>query len=116
MKERQLQRIQLKQRESLVEKYLERRCAVLGWECIKLTSPNRRGVSDRLILAYKGVAVFVELKNEKGKLTKLQKKWHEDLQYRGFMSVACYNKKDVDGVVDTIDKAINGLPAETLSE
>jgi hypothetical protein len=65
----------LKPRES--EKTLERRLTKivekdLGGLCIKLTSVNRRGLPDRLVILPKGTISFWEIKSSDGRLSKLQ--------------------------------------------
>ena len=50
-----------------LEAYLVSECEARGWDAIKFTSPGRRGVPDRIIVAHYGVVVFCELKHPNGK-------------------------------------------------
>jgi hypothetical protein len=54
----------------------------LGGLCIKLTSPGRRGVPDRLCLLPNGLYFFVEVKREDGRLSKLQ-----EITFKKFLSL-----------------------------
>ena len=54
-----------------------------GGVCIKLESPSRNGVSDRLVvLPYWGMIV-VELKADHGRMSAEQKKWLVDVHVAG---------------------------------
>lgn len=54
-----------------------------GWLVYKFSSPNNRGVPDRIFITPKGSTVFVEFKR-KGKMpTKLQEHVHETLKNQG---------------------------------
>jgi hypothetical protein len=69
------------------EKDIERRmCEMVksrGGLTYKFTSPSNSGVPDRLIVTPAGVVWFVELKTDKGRLSKLQG-WHiAELEKRG---------------------------------
>lgn len=59
-------------RESILEQKFVTACKRMNWECWKLTSPGRRGVPDRLVIAQDKVA-FVELKAKGGKFQPLQR-------------------------------------------
>lgn len=58
--------------EKEVEKYLVREIKKLGGVSFKFISPGNAGVPDRIVMLPNGRVVFVELKTDKGKLTKLQ--------------------------------------------
>nr|DAO02126.1 MAG TPA: Nuclease [Caudoviricetes sp.] len=58
--------------EKEVEKYLVREIKKLGGVSFKFISPGNAGVPDRIVIIPTGKVVFVELKTDKGKLTKLQ--------------------------------------------
>lgn len=115
MKKRQLHRIQVKARELAVEQYLARRCAIVGWECLKLSCANRRGVSDRLIVAYKGVIVFCECKRATGEESALQVSWRKNLRNRGCTTATVYTRQDVDDLMDIIQRGLDGVQTEGLS-
>jgi hypothetical protein len=60
-----------------IEKALVKRVESLGGLCEKFTSPNRRGVPDRIVTLPGGKIIFVELKAPGARPTKLQKRDHE---------------------------------------
>ena len=59
--------------EKTVEKHLVEGVKKLGGLCYKFTSPGTQGVPDRLIITALGHVIFVELKTDKGILSKIQK-------------------------------------------
>lgn len=60
-----------------IEKALVKRVESLGGLCEKFTSPNRRGVPDRIVTLPGGKIIFVEVKSCGKKPTKLQRRDHE---------------------------------------
>lgn len=60
------------EREKDIEAWIRRRVEDLGGEFWKFTSPGRDGVPDRIALFPDGRIVFVELKTERGRLSKIQ--------------------------------------------
>ena len=58
--------------EKEVEKYLVREVKKIGGVSFKFISPSNAGVPDRIVILPMGKVVFVELKTDKGKLSKLQ--------------------------------------------
>lgn len=58
--------------EKEVEKFLVREVKKIGGISFKLISPGNAGVPDRIVILPSGKVVFVELKTDKGRLTKLQ--------------------------------------------
>ena len=70
------------------EKKLERYCCQLaeskGWVAMKLVSPNRAGVPDRIFLGPKnGEVLFVEFKGPNGVVSKIQSRCIDDWRVRG---------------------------------
>lgn len=59
--------------ESRVEEYLKTRVQRGGGLFYKFTSPGNIGVPDRIIVTAEGRTVFVELKQEHGRLSPIQK-------------------------------------------
>ena len=55
----------------------------LGGMCLKFVSPGTLGVPDRIIITAKGRVIFVELKAETGRLTKIQRYVIGEMQKRG---------------------------------
>ena len=62
----------IKMLEKEVEKFLLREVKKIGGISFKFISPGNAGVPDRIVILPSGRVVFVELKTDKGKLTKLQ--------------------------------------------
>lgn len=60
-------------RERDIEKVLVDEVRKAGGRAYKFTSPGNDGVPDRIVLLPDGLAVFVELKTEVGRLTRLQR-------------------------------------------
>jgi hypothetical protein len=66
-------------RERNIESHLRKEVKALGGLCWKVTSPNLRGVPDRIVLMADGWACWVELKAP-GKLPNVQQqRRHNDL-------------------------------------
>ena len=55
----------------------------LGGMCLKFVSPGTPGVPDRLIIMPPGRIVFVEMKTETGRLSKIQRYVVGEMQKRG---------------------------------
>ena len=79
-----------------IEAYLCRRVKALGGMPYKFTSPQRRGVPDRLCLFSGARIIFVEVKRGKEELTKLQEYEIAALRSRGFAVAVVRSKEDVD--------------------
>lgn len=62
----------IKMLEKEVEKFLVREVKKIGGISFKFISPGNAGVPDRIVILPTGKVVFVELKTDNGKLTKLQ--------------------------------------------
>lgn len=72
-------------RESALERKVVAHCRAAGVLCYKFSSPARRGVPDRILL-YRGRVMFLELKAEGKKPTKLQEREISVLHAAGFFS------------------------------
>lgn len=59
--------------EKTIERHLVEGVKKLGGLCYKFTSPGTQGVPDRLIITALGRVIFVELKTDRGVLSKIQK-------------------------------------------
>lgn len=55
-----------------IEKFLVREVKKLGGLCYKWVSPGNAGAPDRIVLIPNRPVMFVELKTDKGKLSRLQ--------------------------------------------
>ncbi|MBG9786995.1 nuclease [Brevibacillus laterosporus] len=71
-------------RESVLERKLKMAVESVGGECLKFTSPGRRGVPDRICLFKNSRMAFVEMKAPGGKLHPLQEKCKRDFEKLGF--------------------------------
>lgn len=70
-------------KESQIERRLVEGVKRLGGMCLKFISPGTLGVPDRIIITAKGRVIFVELKTETGRLTKIQRYVIGEMQKRG---------------------------------
>ena len=70
-------------KESQIERRLVEGVKRLGGMCLKFVSPGTLGVPDRIIITAKGRGIFVELKTETGRLTKIQRYVIGEMQKRG---------------------------------
>lgn len=69
--------------ESTIERHLVEGVKKRGGLCLKFVSPSSAGVPDRLIITAAGKVIFVELKTESGRLSKLQKYMIGEMRRRG---------------------------------
>lgn len=87
-------------RESTVERYfinaVENKANGLAW---KFTSPNRRGVPDRLVVLPEGRVWFVELKAPGEEISKQQHKRIQELLSKGALVRIISSKDDVDAFI-----------------
>lgn len=65
-------------KESSIEYSFRIKCLKNGWDCIKIV--DVKGFPDRMVLFGDGRVAFVELKNEVGKLSKIQEHMHGHLR------------------------------------
>lgn len=69
--------------EARIEKHLVDGVKKLGGLCLKFVSPSSAGVPDRLIITAAGRVIFVELKTESGRLSKMQRYMIGEMRKRG---------------------------------
>lgn len=86
-------------RESKIEKHLSARVKEMGGLCWKFTSPNLRGVPDRVVILTLGRFCWVELKAPGKKPTALQLRRHAELRLRGHRVVVLDSVEAVDAFV-----------------
>ena len=86
-------------RESTIEKHLCKQVVEAGGLCWKITSPNLRGVPDRLVMLTLGRACWVELKAPGKKPTALQLRRHAQLRNLGHKVVVLDTIEAVDAFV-----------------
>jgi hypothetical protein len=85
--------------EKEIEKFLVREVKKLGGLCYKWVSPGNAGVPDRIVLLPNRPAVFVELKTDKGKLSRLQEVQIKKLRNLNAPVYILYGLKDVKGFI-----------------
>lgn len=86
-------------RESKIEKHLSARVKEMGGLCWKFTSPNLRGVPDRIVILTLGRFCWVELKAPGKRPTVLQMRRHAELRLRGHKVVVLDSIDAVDAFV-----------------
>lgn len=82
-------------REKEVERILVNGIRRLGGTAYKFVSPGNDGVPDRLVVMPGGKVCFVELKQESGKLSGLQRIQIGKLQDKGQNVAVLYGEKEV---------------------
>jgi len=83
-------------REKSIENYFKTKVNNLGWLCFKLATPGTAGIPDRLVILPKGTIWFVELKQPKGRLEKIQKHIIKTLDTYECNTAVLKDKGDVD--------------------
>lgn len=91
--------------EKEVEKYLVREVKKLGGISFKFISPGNAGVPDRIVILSTGKVVFVELKTDKGKLTKLQESQIRKISGLGAEVKVLYGIEGVKKFINEIQSA-----------
>lgn len=81
--------------ENKLEQYLSKRVKDKGGLSFKWASPGVRGVPDRIII-FDGRVIFVELKTETGRLSKLQEYMISKLCQHGCQVKILHGRKEVD--------------------
>ena len=92
-------------KESQIERRLVEGVKRLGGMCLKFVSPGTLGVPDRIIITAKGRVIFVELKTETGRLTKIQRYVIGEMQKRGADARVV---KGIDGVKELLAEIEGG--------
>ena len=95
----------------MAEKEIERRMCELikmrGGLTYKFISPGNSGAPDRIVITPTGSVWFVELKTEKGKLTKLQRHQLAELEKRGANTRVIFGLK---AAIDFVEEVMgNGI-------
>jgi hypothetical protein len=89
-------------RESVIERRLTRAVRKAGGVAYKFVSPGHSGVPDRLIILPSGRVIFVELKTETGKLSKLQLATQALMRKLGADVRTLYGADQVDRFVEEV--------------
>lgn len=87
--------------ENYVEGYLEKRCKNRGWLCYKFTSPQNRGVPDRIVIG-NGRVIFVETKRKGDSARPSQILVHKKMRLNGADVRTCDSRLLVDKLIDEI--------------
>lgn len=87
--------------EKNIEKKLKDEIKKLGGLCYKFVSPGNSGVPDRIVMI-NGHTIFIELKTEKGVLSKLQRLQIKKLKNAGQNVKVLYGLKDVEKFLDEL--------------
>ena len=87
--------------EKEIEAYLVKKVKGLGGLCWKFTSPGMAGVPDRIVLI-NGICIFVELKRPDGRVSMIQKVWHQKLRDLGFRVEVLKSMDEVDTFAMTL--------------
>lgn len=90
-------------RESQIEAHLRKRVTAMGGLCWKVTSPNLRGVPDRIVLMPEGRTCWVELKAPGKVPTIQQQRRHTDLWKRGHRVAVLDSIEAVDFFMETFE-------------
>ena len=97
--------------EARIEQYLVREARKLGGIAEKFSSPNKKGVPDRLCSFPFGLIFFVELKAEGQKPTPLQKEDHSRRRAMGFEVRVLDSKVAVDKFIKDVVVALKSMRA-----
>lgn len=89
-----------------IEKWLGDQVKNLGGLYYKFVSPGNRGVPDRIIVFSPGVAIFVELKTDKGRTSAIQDAQIKRLQRVGAPVRVVKGRADAERVVADIRVAM----------
>lgn len=87
--------------ESRVEEFLKRRTEKSGGLYLKFTSPGNIGVPDRIIVR-NGAVTFVELKQEHGRLSPIQKAQIERLRKAGADVRVVYGRRGAERLAEDL--------------
>ena len=89
------------QNEKRLEQRLVKKVRELGGLCLKWVSPGTTGVPDRLVII-KGKVMLVELKDEKGRLSRRQEYMIAELAKRGVTVSVIYDDEGVDNFLEEL--------------
>ena len=88
----------------------------LGGKAYKWVSPGNAGVPDRIVILPGGKVIFVELKQENGRLTRMQKVQQETLRGMGAVAVTLCGAEDVKMYLDVLKEMMEcGAKAACVS-
>ncbi len=86
--------------EKQIETYLVKRAFKANWLIFKFTSPNNRGVPDRLAILPGGDTIYIEVKRATGKLSALQERMIRTIKRKGARVYVVYSREQVDTLIE----------------
>ena len=99
-----------------VEVLLREGVKQLGGKAYKWVSPGNAGVPDRIVILPGGKVIFIELKQENGRLTRLQKVQQQTLRGMGAVAVTLRGAEDVKMYLDVLKEMMErGAKAACVS-
>jgi hypothetical protein len=104
--------------EKTIERYLTQEVKKVGGESYKFTSPNRRGIPDRICIfppfqqGMNGPVWFIECKSTGQKLSPLQENELRRLANLGQLAAVIDSKAQVDSLIKKYHEVKNGVLAE----
>lgn len=93
-------------KESAIEEKLVRGVKALGGRAYKFVSPGNAGVPDRIVVFPGGQVIFVELKTETGRLSKVQTFQIEILTRMGCRVDVLHGPAGVNKFLDLLSKEV----------
>lgn len=81
--------------ERVLEEYFRKRVRMLGGQTYKV-APTEAGMPDRLVLWPVGRVLLVELKKDDGKVSFIQRVWHEKAARAGVTVHVLYGRAGID--------------------
>lgn len=90
-------------KESEIEAKLVQGVKALGGKAYKFVSPGNVGVPDRIIVMPDGLLLFVELKTETGRLSKMQERQIAELNQRNIPVQVLYGLEQVNGFLQQLE-------------
>ena len=90
-------------RESALEAAIVRYAKRTGWYTLKLTSPGKRGVPDRVFMRT-GKVLFMEIKAPGRRPTVLQEKVLRELRAAGQRATWCDNLEDAKRILTIVEE------------
>lgn len=90
------------ERERDVEAWMRREVEKLDGMFVKLTSPSRDGMPDRMVILPGGRIVFVELKTVRGILSRIQEWQIGALRKRGVQVCVVYGRRGAEDMMEDL--------------
>lgn len=90
--------------EKNIERFLTNKMKEMGGASYKFISPGNAGMPDRLIITKTGGVFLVELKTEKGRLSKIQKAQIKKLRDKGVKVFITYGFNEVEDFLKEVER------------